>query len=83
MELLEIFSIHTNSETLTLTIQHQITHSCGNKMEGRQVLAEAARLHETVTYPFKNKHQVERDVLEAWGKLRACFTSHCSARVTS
>lgn len=52
-------------------------------MAALQVLDKAARLHEAVTYPFKNKHQVERDVLEAWGKLQTCFTSHCSVSVTS
>lgn len=41
------------------------------------------RLDKAAAYPFKNKHQVERDVLEAWGKLQACFTSHCSLCVTS
>lgn len=60
---------------MPLITQYQVTHSVpfADKMEGLQVPDRAARLHEAVTYPFKNKQQVEREVLSAWGKLQACF----------
>lgn len=73
----------TDSDTVPPVTLYQITHSVAPQLEGRQVLRESARLCETLTSPFNSERQAERDVLQAWGKLQAWFTSHCLVRVTS